>query len=111
MMIIETREAAKDKAFELIDEMKDLGHQKKMALCELEDTLYDCFESEEDENTSDESEYDDQDMDFRSRSSKYRKSMMRDDDDFEDYEMSKGMRSSRGMRNMRRRRGMRIYRR
>lgn len=50
MMVIEMREAAQDKAFELLDEMKDLGRQKKMIMCELEDTLYDCFEgSEEDE--------------------------------------------------------------
>lgn len=50
MMVIEMREAAQDKAFELIDEMKDLGRQKKMVMCELEDTLYDCFEGSEDED-------------------------------------------------------------
>jgi hypothetical protein len=50
MVMIEMREAAQDKAFELLDEIKDLGRQKKMALCELEDTLYDCFESESEES-------------------------------------------------------------
>lgn len=92
MMVIEMRQAAKDKAFELIDEIKDLGHQKKMAICELEDTLYDCFESSEDDEES-EVEFpdmdDEEDVDFRrSKTSKYRRSMMRQHDD-EDY----GMRS------------------
>jgi len=46
---IEMREAAQDKAFELLDELHELGHQKKMVMCELEDTLYDCFEGSEEE--------------------------------------------------------------
>ncbi len=51
MMVIQMREAAQEKAFELLDELHELGHQKKLALCELEDTLYDCFEdSKEDED-------------------------------------------------------------
>lgn len=92
MMVIEMRQAAKDKAFELIDEIKDLGHQKKMAICELEDTLYDCFESSEDDEES-EVEFpdmdDEEEVDFRrSKTSKYRRAMMRQHDD-EDY----GMRS------------------
>lgn len=50
MVVIEMREAAQEKALDLVDELHELGHQKKMILCELEDTLYDCFEgSEEDE--------------------------------------------------------------
>lgn len=90
MMIIETRQAAKDKAFDLIDEMKDLSRKKKMALCELEETLYECFEtSDDDEDEEDEEkEYEsgdteDQDADFRSRRSyKYgRRHAMRHDDD------------------------------
>ena len=54
-MVIEMREAAQEKALDLIDEMKDLGRQKKMVLCELEDTLYDCFDdSKEDEESHEE---------------------------------------------------------
>ena len=51
MVVIEMREAAQEKAFDLLDELHDLGHQKKMILCELEDTLYDCFETPKDEET------------------------------------------------------------
>ena len=47
MVVIEMREAAQEKALDLVDELHELGHQKKMILCELEDTLYDCFESSE----------------------------------------------------------------
>lgn len=82
MIMIEMRQAAKDKAFDLLDEIKDLGRQKKMALCKLEETLYECFESEEDDEdeyensdyTSDEDE--DKDMDYRSRRAyRYRRNM------------------------------------
>ena len=50
MMVIEMREAAREKAFDLVEELHELGHEKKMALCELEDTLYDCFEKEDEEH-------------------------------------------------------------
>lgn len=50
------REAAQDKALDLLDELHELGHQKKMVLCELEDTLYDCFESKDEEKDDEESE-------------------------------------------------------
>lgn len=118
MIIIETRQAAKDKAFDLIDEIEDLGYKKKMALCELKETLYDCFESsEEDEDEYDESEDryepveesdEDQDIDFRRRGS-YRYNR--------NYAMRSGMRShdvdDMDMRNSRayRRRAMRMRRR
>lgn len=49
MVMIEMREAAQEKALDLVDELHELGHQKKMILCELEDTLYDCFETPKDE--------------------------------------------------------------
>lgn len=93
MIMIETRQAAKDKAFDLLDEIKDLGRQKKMALCKLEETLYECFESEEDdEDEYENSEYtpnedEEKDMDYRSRKSyRYRRNMrnMRDDRDMYD---------------------------
>ena len=67
------RQAAKDKAFEILDEIKDLGRKKKMAICELEETLYDCFESsdeDEDEYKEIEDGYEsDDDMNFRGRRS------------------------------------------
>ena len=56
MMVIEMREAAQNKAFELLDELHDLGHQKKMVLCELEDTLYDCFEDSKEEESEEKSD-------------------------------------------------------
>lgn len=54
MMIIETRKSAQDMAFELLDEIKDLGRKKKIALHELETTLYDCFDSSEEDDERDE---------------------------------------------------------
>lgn len=91
-MVVELRKAAQDKAFELLDEVKELGHQKKMVLCELEDALYECFESSEEEYEDYEKE---PDMEFRRRRS-YRYGMRKHDDDYEDeYE---GMRMRRGMR-------------
>ena len=57
MVMIEMREAAQERAFELIDEANDLRHQQKMVMCELEDALYDCFEdSKETEEPHEETE-------------------------------------------------------
>jgi hypothetical protein len=53
MVIYEMREASREKAFDLIDELHELGHHKKMVLCELEDTLYDCFDTSKDEEEHD----------------------------------------------------------
>lgn len=94
MMVIEMRQAAKDRAFDLLDEIKDLGRKKKMAICELEETLYECFESSDE----DEDEYKDVDegyeptdeeennMDFRRKSYRYgrRYDMQHEGDDMED---------------------------
>lgn len=66
MMVIEMREAAQEKALDLIDEMKDLGRQKKMVLCELEDTLYDCFEEPKGDEEHEPSE-EGMDLGFKSR--------------------------------------------
>ena len=94
MMIIEMRKAAQDKAFELLDEIKDLGHQKKMVLCELEDALYECFESSEEEYEDYER---DPEMEFRRRRS-YRRGMRSHDyDDYEGMHM-RGMRMRGGRR-------------
>ena len=57
MMVIEMREAAQERALDLVEELHELGHEKKMVLCELEDTLYDCFEdSKEDDMESEKSD-------------------------------------------------------
>lgn len=93
MIMIEMRQAAKDKAFDLLDEIKDLGRQKKMALCKLEETLYECFESseEDDEEEYESSKYtldedEDKDIDYRNRRSyRYRRNM-RDAHENEDME-------------------------
>lgn len=108
MMIVEFRDAAYSRAFELIDEMKDLGKQKKMVLCELEDAIYDCYDSSRNDSEEYDDEYDDEksDMNLR-RGAGYRRSTMRrgyrhDEEDREDDHMLSDMRS-----NMRRRSGMR----
>ena len=86
MIVIEMRKAMQDKVFDLVEEVKDIDRKRKMVLCELEDTLYECFESGEydDEEESEESDYYDEekdyDMEFKGKSSSY------------------GMRSMRGMR-------------
>lgn len=109
MVIIEMREAAYDKAFSLLEEIKDLGKKKKMVLCELEDTLYECYEASKDKETS---EYDDDyegseeneessDIDFRRRGG-YRSGMRMHD--IEDGMQMRGYRSGRSGMRMRRNR-------
>lgn len=101
-MVIELRKAAKDKAFDLIDEIKDLGHQKKMALCELEDTLYECFEDTEDDHEDEYEEVEDPEMDFRGRRG-YRRGVRSGyrHDDYEGMRMHsrRGLRMRRSSRN------------
>ena len=48
MIIYEFKESAYNKAFELLDELKEHQKETKMTICALEDALYDCYESEED---------------------------------------------------------------
>jgi hypothetical protein len=97
MMVIEMREASREKAFDLIDEIKDLGHRKKLALCELEDTLYECFESEKDDH-----EEEDTDMNYRrGKSYRYRRSSIRDRHDDEDMYEDRRHEKSYDMRGMR----------
>lgn len=90
MMVIEMREAAYEKAFELMDEVKQYGKKQKMVLCALEDALYECYEASKDEDEdwdSSNDEYEDRmDFDFPS-----------DRDDM-NYKYSHGMRNYRGMR-------------
>ena len=89
MMVIEMREAAQDKAFELLDELHDLGHQKKMVLCELEDTLYDCFEDSKEEESEEKSD-EGTDLGFKGYNRHYAMRNFQDEDD-----MQRAMRANR----------------
>lgn len=103
MVMIEMREAAKETAFDLVDEAKDLQHQQKMVLCELEDTLYDCFE-----DSKDDKEYEggtDEGTDLGFKKSMYnRHYAMRNFED-DEYRPTSAYRRSRAMRMRRNRMG------
>lgn len=105
MVIIEMREAAYDKAFGLLDEIKDLGKKKKMAICELEEAIWECYEASKDKETESETDEENTDMEYRMRGGMRRRSM-RDHMYHDDYEDDDDMR----MRGYRRSRGMRGYR-
>ena len=47
MILVELKESMYNKAFDLIDEAKHGAKTTKMALCELEDCLENCFEEED----------------------------------------------------------------
>lgn len=91
MVMIEMREAAQEKALDLVDELHDLGHQKKMILCELEDTLYDCFETPKDEEDT---ERTDEGTDLGFKGS-YSHAMRNFNDDDEDVKMRRMYRRNR----------------
>lgn len=112
MMVIEMRKSAKERALELLEEIKDLHHRKKAMFCELEDTLYDCFESseEEDEVENEMPEDDDEiDDDYRRMKSKYRRSGMRHmhEDDYDGMDNIRKNGMDRYRRNYRMRGGRR----
>lgn len=96
MVMIEMREAAQDKALDLVEELHELGHQKKLILCELEDTLYDCFEKDDDKE--DESE-EGKDLGFKNKYMR-RYGMRNFDEDDEENDIQR----------MHRRRSMRMRR-
>lgn len=109
MMIIEMREAAFDKALDKLEETKHHAKKTKLALCELEDAMYDCYEMikekeedyEENEDLySPEEDDEDYEIDFRRGSRNMRRSMKRmHRDDEDDYMNTRSMRR----RSMRRR--------
>ena len=101
MVMIEMREAAQEKALDLVDELHELGHQKKMILCELEDTLYDCFEASKDEE---EGEGTDEGTDLGFKGS-YRHAMRNFNDDEKDMDMRRAYRHVGRMRMRRNRMG------
>ena len=65
MMVIEMRDNAYDTAFELLEEAKHSAKKTKLTLCELEDAMYDCYETSKEEH--DDYEYEEPEMEFRSR--------------------------------------------
>lgn len=93
MVVIEMREAAQEKALDLVEELHELGHQKKMILCELEDTLYDCFETPKDEEEHEDTE-EGTDLGFKG-TRRYSMRNFADDDMKHDYRRRMRMRRNR----------------
>ena len=101
MVMIEMRDSVYDTAFDLLDEAKLNAKKTKLTLCELENAMYDCYESiKEDKDSEDE-----KDMKFRGVSG-YKEDYRHDEQygvgDDEDEEMRRQMHHRR--RNMRMRR-------
>lgn len=100
MVMIEMRDSLYDTAFDLLDEAKLNAKKTKLTLCELENAMYDCYESIKEENSED-----DKDMKFRGVSG-YKEDYRHDEQygvgDDEDEEMRKMHHRRRNMR-MRRR--------
>lgn len=86
MVIIEMREALLDKALDQLEEAKKYGKKCKLAMCELEDTLYECYESSKDS----EDDYEDRE-DFEIPSG----DMGEEDGEFEINYRGRGSRSGR----------------
>jgi hypothetical protein len=100
MVMIEMKDSLYDTAFDLLDEAKLNAKKTKLTLCELENAMYDCYESIKEENGED-----DKDMKFRGVSG-YKEDYRHDEQygvgDDEDEEMRKMHHRRRNMR-MRRR--------
>ena len=64
MVMIEMRDAVYDTAFDLLDEAKLNAKKTKLTLCELENAMYDCYESSRGEH-EDKEEEDKEDISFR----------------------------------------------
>lgn len=97
MVVIEMRENAYDTAFDLLEEAKHNAKKTKLTLCELEDAMYDCYETSKDSYEDEE----EPEMEFRGRSG-YRHDedydMREDEDDRMDMRYRRGTRSRYGMR-------------
>jgi hypothetical protein len=102
MVMIEMKDSLYDTAFDLLDEAKLNAKKTKLTLCELENAMYDCYESiKEEENGEDE-----KDMKFRGVSG-YKEDYRHDEqygvgDDEEEAMLNRRM--SHRRRNMRMRR-------
>lgn len=102
MVMIEMKDSLYDTAFDLLDEAKLNAKKTKLTLCELENAMYDCYESIKEEENSE----DDKDMKFRGVSG-YKEDYRHDEqygvgDDEEEAMLNKRMAHRR--RNMRMRR-------
>ena len=102
MVMIEMRDSLYDTAFDLLDEAKLNAKKTKLTLCELENAMYDCYESVKEEKDGE----DDKDMKFRGVSG-YKEDYRHDEqygggDDEEEAMLNKRMAHRR--RNMRMRR-------
>ena len=51
MVMIEMKDSLYDTAFDLLDEAKLNAKKTKLTLCELENAMYDCYESIKEENS------------------------------------------------------------
>ena len=102
MVMIEMRDSVYDTAFDLLDEAKLNAKKTKLTLCELENAMYDCYESTKEEKDSE----DDKDMKFRGVSG-YKEDYRHDEQygvgDDEDEEMRRQMHHRRRAMRMRRR--------
>lgn len=99
MVVIEMRDAAYDTAFELLDEAKHSAKKTKLALCELEDAMYDCYEA----SKENESEWDNEDSDMEYRNKYSTRNYRHDEYDPEEYEDDEDTRKHASMRRMSRR--------
>lgn len=91
------REAAYDKVFDLLDEVKELGKKKRMVLCELEDAMYECYEASKGEEHED-AQDSESEIEYRRRRGMR---SMKHDRDYEDDDMDmRGYRFRRGMRKL-----------
>ena len=97
MMVIEMRDNAYDTAFELLEEAKHSAKKTKLTLCELEDAMYDCYETSKEEH--DDYEYEEPEMEFRGR-----RGYRHDDEAYDDDRMDMRYRGAKRMGRMRMRR-------
>ena len=102
MVMIEMRDSLYDTAFDLLDEAKLNAKKTKLTLCELENAMYDCYESMKEDKDSE----DEKDMKFRGVSG-YKENYRHDEQygvgDDEDEEMRRQMHHRRRAMRMRRR--------
>ena len=102
MVMIEMRDSLYDTAFDLLDEAKLNAKKTKLTLCELENAMYDCYESMKEDKDSE----DEKDMKFRGVSG-YKEDYRHDEQygvgDDEDEEMRRQMHHRRRSMRMRRR--------
>lgn len=63
MVLVEMRESAYSRAFDLLDKAKEGNKKTKLALCELYDCLQQCYESDTEDAYEDEYEHEEEVVD------------------------------------------------